>query len=218
MMSRMSLREMEKVRHIERYTQGKFQATELNITYKAHWGREAIEARLASLCAQAEDAVRAGTSIIILSDRKVGPDRVAVPALLAVSAIHQHLVGKGLRTSTGLVVETGSAREVHHFALLGAFGAEAVHPYLALETLLELAAQGKLGSPLTQPLRLLCFGYDPASGTYTLLVKRLVRAGGVLTLALAGGVQVVQVLAPGLRRGPASEARTLYRMLDDAGA
>src|SRR6185295_9808220 len=62
--------------------------------------------------------------------------RVAIPALLALSAIHQHLVGRGLRTSTGLVVETGSAREVHHFALLGGYGAEAVHPYLALETIL----------------------------------------------------------------------------------
>ena len=135
--------EMEKVRHIERYTQGKFQATELDITYQAAWGKEAIEARLASLCAQAEDAVRAGTSIIIISDRKLNRERVAIPALLALSAIHQHLVGKGLRTSTGLVVETGSAREVHHFALLGGFGAEAVHPYLALETLLELASAGQ---------------------------------------------------------------------------
>src|SRR5687768_9688860 len=133
--------EMEKVRHIERYTQGKFQASELDVTYQAAWGQEAIEARLASLCAQAEDAVRAGTSIIIISDRKLNRERVAIPALLALSAIHQHLVGKGLRTSTGLVVETGSAREVHHFALLGAFGAEAVHPYLALETLLELASE-----------------------------------------------------------------------------
>src|SRR5687768_6148627 len=136
--------EMEKVRHIERYTQGKFQASELDVTYQAAWGQEAIEARLASLCAQAEDAVRSGTSIIIISDRKLNRERVAIPALLALSAIHQHLVGKGLRTSTGLVVETGSAREVHHFALLGAFGAEAVHPYLALETLLELASKGKL--------------------------------------------------------------------------
>jgi len=136
--------EMEKVRHIERYTQGKFQACELDITYPVKWGKEAIEARLASLRAQAEDAVRSGTSIIIISDRKVDRDRVAIPALLALSAIHQHLVAKGLRTSTGLVVETGSAREVHHFALLGGYGAEAVHPYLALETLLELAAQGRL--------------------------------------------------------------------------
>ena len=126
--------EMEKIRHIERYTGGKFKACELDITYPVAWGKEAIEARLASLAAQAEDAVRSGYSIIVISDRLVDRERVAIPALLALSAIHQHLVGKGLRTSTGLVVETGSAREVHHFALLGGYGAEAVHPYLALET------------------------------------------------------------------------------------
>jgi glutamate synthase (NADPH/NADH) large chain len=128
--------EMEKIRHIERYTGGKFKACELDITYPVSWGKDAVEARLASLAAQAEDAVRSGYSIIVISDRLVDRERVAIPALLALSAIHQHLVGKGLRTSTGLVVETGSAREVHHFALLGGYGAEAVHPYLALETLL----------------------------------------------------------------------------------
>jgi glutamate synthase (NADPH/NADH) large chain len=131
--------EMEKIRHIERYTGGKFKACELDITYPVVWGKEAIEARLASLAAQAEDAVRSGYSIIVISDRLVDRERVAIPALLALSAIHQHLVNRGLRTSTGLVVETGSAREVHHFALLGAYGAEAVHPYLALETILSVA-------------------------------------------------------------------------------
>jgi glutamate synthase domain-containing protein 2/glutamate synthase domain-containing protein 1/glutamate synthase domain-containing protein 3 len=130
--------EMEKIRHIERYTSGKFRSLELDITYPVDWGKDAIEARLASLCAQAEDAVRAGASIIVVSDRLVDAQRVAIPALLALSAIHQHLVAKGLRTSAGLVVETGSAREVHHFALLGGYGAEAVHPYLALETLLAM--------------------------------------------------------------------------------
>jgi glutamate synthase (NADPH) large chain len=128
--------EMEKIRHIERYTGGKFRACELDITYPVSWGKEAVEARLASLAAQAEDAVRSGYSIIIVSDRLVDRERVAIPALLALSAIHQHLVVRGLRTSTGLVVETGSAREVHHFALLAAYGAEAVHPYLALESVL----------------------------------------------------------------------------------
>src|SRR5207248_768554 len=93
--------------------------------------------------AQAEDAVRSGYSIIVISDRLLDRERVAIPALLALSAIHQHLVSKGLRTSTGLVVETGSAREVHHFALLGAYGAEAVHPYLALETVLALSPGAK---------------------------------------------------------------------------
>ncbi|HUJ86514.1 MAG TPA: glutamate synthase large subunit [Burkholderiales bacterium] len=136
--------QMETIRHIENYTDGKFKSCELDITYPLAWGKEAIEARLASLRAQAEDAVRAGTSIIILSDRKMDRDNVAIPALLALSAIHQHLVGKGLRTSTGLVVETGSAREVHHFALLGGYGAEAVHPYLAFESLIELAGQARL--------------------------------------------------------------------------
>jgi glutamate synthase (NADPH/NADH) large chain len=131
--------EMEKIRHIERYTGGKFRSCELDITYPVAWGPNAVEARLASLAAQAEDAVRSGYSIIVISDRQVDRERVAIPALLALSAIHQHLVNKGLRTSTGLVVETGSAREVHHFALLGGYGAEAVHPYLALETLLDSA-------------------------------------------------------------------------------
>ncbi len=130
--------EMEKVRHIERYTDGKFRCCELDICYPVAWGPQAVEARLASLRAQAEDAVRSGYSIIIVSDRRIDAENVAIPALLALSAIHQHLVAKGLRTSAGLVVETGSAREVHHFALLAAYGAEAVHPYLALETVLDM--------------------------------------------------------------------------------
>jgi glutamate synthase domain-containing protein 2/glutamate synthase domain-containing protein 1/glutamate synthase domain-containing protein 3 len=138
--------QMETIRHIGKYTDGKFQSFELDLTYPAAWGKEAIEARLASLAAQAEDAVRSGYSIIILSDRKQDRARVAIPALLGLSAIHQHLTGKGLRTSTGLVVETGSARETHHFALLGGYGAEAVHPYLAFETLLDL--KGLLPSEL----------------------------------------------------------------------
>ena len=138
--------EMEKIRHIDRYTQGKFKSWELDICYPVAWGKQAIEAKLASLRAQAEDAVRSGFSIVIISDRKVDREHVAIPALLALSAIHQHLVAKGLRTSTGLVVETGSAREVHHFALLGGYGAEAVHPYLALESLLEIGGLGHLGA------------------------------------------------------------------------
>src|SRR4029078_5431988 len=138
--------EMEKIRHIERYTGGHFKSSELDGTYPVAWGQDAIEARLASLAAQAEDAVRSGYSIIVISDRLVERDRVAIPALVALSAIHLHLVGKGLRTSTGLVVETGSAREVHHFALLGGYGAEAVHPYLALEAPLGTHGEDRASS------------------------------------------------------------------------
>ncbi len=131
--------EMEKIRNIGKHTDDKFRAYELDICYPAAWGKEAIEARLASLCAEAVDAVRSGFNILIVSDRKTNAERVAIPALLATSAIHLHLTNKGLRTSAGLVVETGSAREVHHFALLGGYGAEAVHPYLAMETLANAA-------------------------------------------------------------------------------
>ena len=135
----LSVGDMGKIREIERYTSGKFRSSELDICYPADWGAAGIEARLASLAAEAEDAVRSGHNILIVSDRRVDANYLAIPALLATSAVHQHLVQKGLRTSAGLVVETGSAREVHHFALLGGYGAEAVHPYLALDTLSDLA-------------------------------------------------------------------------------
>lgn len=132
---------MAQIRDIEQVTGKKFRSFELDITYPAAWGPEGIEARVAALCARAVDAVRSGYNILIVSDRLVDSERVAIPALLATSAVHQHLIRAGLRTNTGLIVETGSAREVHHFALLGGYGAEAIHPYLALESL------GKMNDP-----------------------------------------------------------------------
>jgi glutamate synthase (NADPH/NADH) large chain len=126
---------MAQIRNIEQITSRKFRLFELDITYPAAWGPEGIEACLASLCANAADAVRSGYNILLITDRNVDEERVPIPALLATSAIHLHLIRAGLRTESGLVVETGSAREVHHFALLGGYGAEAVHPYLALESL-----------------------------------------------------------------------------------
>jgi glutamate synthase (NADPH/NADH) large chain len=133
--------DIAKLRNISAHTGNKFKSYELNICYPVAWGKEGIEARLASLCAKAVDAVKSGHNILIISDRKFDAEHVAIPALLATSAIHQHLVAKGLRTSTGLVVETGSARETHHFALLAGYGAEAIHPYLAMDTLIEMAKE-----------------------------------------------------------------------------
>ena len=130
--------DMAKLRDIEKTTQGKFRSYTLDITYPLAWGDEGVEAKLASLCAEAVDAIKSGKNILIISDRAVGPQQVAIPALLALSAIHQHLVREGLRTTAGLVVETGSAREVHHFGVLAGYGAEAVHPYLAMETLASI--------------------------------------------------------------------------------
>ncbi len=131
---------MEKIRHVELFSGGAFRSIELDICYPAAWGANGMEAALASLAAHAEDAIRQGYNILILSDRAVSSDALPIPALLATAAVHEHLVQSGLRTSTGLVVETGTAREVHHFALLAGYGAEAIHPYLALESVAQLAA------------------------------------------------------------------------------
>lgn len=130
--------DMARLRAIEQHTHGKFKSHEIDITYPLSWGREGVEAKLASLCAEAVDAIKTGHNILIITDRRMNRQHVAIPALLALSAIHHHLVREGLRTTAGLVVETGSAREVHHFAVLAGYGAEAVHPYLALETLVDL--------------------------------------------------------------------------------
>ncbi len=184
---------IEAIRHVERFTDGKFKSYELDITYPLAWGKEAIEARLASLCAQAEDAVRAGYSILIISDRKIDRDHVAIPALLALSAIHQHLTNKGLRTSTGLVVETGSAREVHHFALLGCYGAEAVHPYLALETLVDLAERGELSADVNG--KKACQNFTKAIGKG---LKKVMSKMGISTYMSYTGAQIFE--AVGLAR------------------
>ncbi len=131
--------DMAKLRNIAAHTGGKFRSYEIDICYPVAWGHEGIEARLASICAEAVDALRSGHNILIVTDRRLSAERVAIPALLATSAVHQHLIQLGLRTQTGLVVETGSARETHHMAVLAGYGAEAVHPYLALDTIVDLA-------------------------------------------------------------------------------
>lgn len=134
----LTFEDMAKIRHIQALTRSKFKSYFLDITYPVNWGNEGIEARLASLCAEAVDAVKQGYSILVVSDRQMTEEFVAIPALLATSALHQHLISMGLRSATGLVVETGSAREVHHFALLAAYGAEAIHPWLAMHTIVDM--------------------------------------------------------------------------------
>src|SRR5687767_2060998 len=181
--------QIETIRHIERYTDGKFRSFELDITYPLAWGKEAIEARLASLAAQAEDAVRAGFSILIISDRRLHRDQLAIPALLALSAIHHHLVNKGLRTSTGLVVETGSAREVHHFALLGGYGAEAVHPYLALDTLCDSADRKLLGAGVDRAKA--CKNFVKAIGKG---LKKVMSKMGISTYMSYTGAQIFEAV------------------------
>ena len=106
--------------------------------------RRGWRARSIASAREATDAVLDGYNILILSDRAVSPTRIPMPALLATAAVHHHLIRRGLRTSTGLVVETGEAREVHHFCVLAGYGAEAINPYLAFETLEQIRVQNGL--------------------------------------------------------------------------
>jgi len=131
----LSLEDMAKLHGIDKLTKGQYKSQVLDLTYAAKNGASGCEKAIADLCKAADKAVTGGFNVLILSDRAVSDKRVAIPALLATSAVHHHLVKAGLRTSTGLVVETGSAREVHHFALLAGYGAEAVCPWLAFDSI-----------------------------------------------------------------------------------
>ena len=135
------LDELQQLKAIATLTQNQYKSLVLDITYPAVQGKAGMAAAVASITGAAENAVKSGFNILILSDRNISADRLAIPALLACSATHEHLVDAGLRTSTGLVVDTGSAREVHHFALLAAYGAEAVCPWLAFETVKHMGAK-----------------------------------------------------------------------------
>ena len=141
--------DLEKVRRISDVEDNAFHALTLDITWDAASGAHGLKARLDDLCAEAESAIADGhENIIILSDRAVSATRVAIPALLATAAVHHHLIRKGLRTSAGLVVETGEAREIHHFCCLAGYGAEAINPYLAFDTVDQL--REKLNLELTR--------------------------------------------------------------------
>src|SRR5947209_5515486 len=130
--------DLEKIRSISEIADTHFKSRTLDTTFHAGLGASGLEQVLDELCARAESAVREGVNIIILSDRMVGSDRIAIPSLLACAAVHHHLIRTGLRTSVGLVVESGEPREVHHFACLAGYGAEAINPYLAFETIVAL--------------------------------------------------------------------------------
>jgi glutamate synthase (NADPH/NADH) large chain len=130
--------DLEKIRRIETRTGGVFKTKNLTLCYASDLGADGMEAALDKLCLAAKQAVDEGNNILALSDRDMNSAHIAIPALLATSAVHHYLTREGLRTKVGLVIETGEAREVHHFALLAAYGAEAVNPYLAFDTLSEM--------------------------------------------------------------------------------
>jgi glutamate synthase (NADPH/NADH) large chain len=126
---------LEKIRSISEVGHDHFKSRTLDATWPAEAGADGLAAAIEALCGRAEIAVRDGINIIILSDRRAGADGIPIPSLLACAAVHHHLIREGLRTSVGIVVESAEPREVHHFACLAGYGAEAINPYLAFETL-----------------------------------------------------------------------------------
>ncbi|HYZ24663.1 MAG TPA: glutamate synthase large subunit [Rhodopila sp.] len=136
--------DLEKIRDIDNIAGGAFRTRTIDITWPAEEGAAGMENAIFRICQEATEAVLADYTILILSDRNVGPDRIPVPSLLATASVHNHLIRQGLRMSTGIVVETGEAREVHHFCVLAGYGAEAINPYLAFETLEQIRLETKM--------------------------------------------------------------------------
>ena len=136
--------DLEKIRAISELLDGAFRTATIDCTWPASEGAAGLERAVERICHEATDAVLADNNILILSDRAVSADFIPIPALLSTAAVHHHLIRQGLRMQTGLVVETGEAREVHHFCVLAGYGAEAINPYLAFETLESVRVQMKL--------------------------------------------------------------------------
>ncbi|HET6466368.1 MAG TPA: glutamate synthase large subunit [Nitrospiria bacterium] len=133
--------DLEKIRTI---ADGYFKSQTLSMLFPVAEGPHGLAGAVERLCRQASEAIRAGFNFIILSDRGINAEWAPVPSLLAISAVHHHLIRECSRTEVGLIVETGEAREVHHFACLVGYGAGSINPYLAFETLTDMARDGYL--------------------------------------------------------------------------
>jgi glutamate synthase (ferredoxin) len=168
--------------------QTQFPTRVLDILFDPQAGVSGLEAAIQSLCDQADRAIAEGVSILILSDRQVSRDQAAIPALLAVSGLHHHLIRTGSRTRVGIVLESGEPREVHHHALLLGYGCGAINPYLAFETLEAMIAQGSL--PNVEPDKA-CKNYVKAA---TKGVIKVASKIGISTLQSYRGAQIFEAI------------------------
>ncbi|HEY6890548.1 MAG TPA: glutamate synthase large subunit, partial [Solirubrobacter sp.] len=134
-------RELQQLRHVDSSI---FKAHTVDVTWPIAEGPEGMVTALERACSEADAALADGVNILILSDRAVSPERAPIPALLAVAGVHHHLVREGTRLQTGLVLESGEPREVHHFATLIGYGASAINPYLMFESLETLVGEGRV--------------------------------------------------------------------------
>ncbi len=159
--------------------------------FDARGGGAALAAALDRICDEVLAAIRDGANIVVLSDRHASAELAPIPALLLTAAVHHHLVREQARTRAGLVVETGEAREVHHMALLVGYGAAAVNPYLAVESVAEMARRGELGATSE---RAAVQHYVKAAGKGVLKVMSKM---GISTIASYTGAQVFEAVGLG---------------------
>ena len=181
---------LEKLRRVSR---GDFLATTLPMLFASEEGAKGLARALDQLCRRASLAIKSGYTLLILSDRGIDPDYAPIPSLLALAAVHNHLVREETRTQVALIIESGEPREVMHFALLIGYGASAVNPYLAIETLEDMVKRGLLEPPITFEKALLNFKKSINKG----LLKTFSKMG-ISTLQSYRGAQVFEAI--GLNR------------------
>ncbi|MBW3590907.1 MAG: glutamate synthase large subunit [Actinobacteria bacterium] len=164
----------------------------LDASFEVSQGPEALANRIVELCEEAEQAARIGSGILLVSDRNIGPNRAPIPMLLAIGAIHQSLMRCGERTRTSLVAETDEAREVHHFACLLGYGADAICPRLALDSLADLVSEGRLGEDIPATEALMLFKQAVEEGVLKIMSKM-----GISTTDSYRGAQIFDALGIG---------------------
>lgn len=178
--------EMEKLRYIDH---SHFQSKTIEMVFRADGKEGRLDKALDRICKYAEDAVEEGYSIIILSDRGVDSDHAAIPSVLATAAVHHHLIRRGVRALCDIIIESGEVRETHHFATLIGYGASAVNPYLAIESLNDLLAQGRLAQGLTEETIFGNFKKSIDAGLLKIFSKM-----GISTIQSYHGAQIFEAL------------------------
>ena len=183
--------ELAAIKHMNHHG---WRAMKIDITYPKAEGAAGLEKCLSQICAAAHQAIDDGYSLVVLSDRNIGPDRVPVSALLATGAVHHYLVQNQLRTRIGIVVETGEAREVHHHCLLIGYGADAINPYLAFEALFQAKRDGLLSETDFANDATIVYDYRKAVAKGMLKVMAKI---GISTLQSYKGAQIFEAVGIG---------------------
>ncbi len=182
---------------VQKLNRGSWRAKTIDITYPRRAAElrkgQAIKDALDRICIEASEGIYEGCSLLVLSDRKIGPDRVPLSSLVAVGAIHHHLVRRTERTRIGIIVETGEAREVHHHCLLIGFGADAINPYLAYEVLWQARLDGRLDAKFEDDDKIVdAYRHGVEKGMLKVMAKM-----GISTLQSYKGAQIFEALGLG---------------------